>query len=279
MRPLIRPTVPTERLANRSAYALLMNVFGPYCAFSEEPLYDLAAIWDKRSNSEFRTNQPPSERWNELLLMSPGVCEAWRRHHDVQASSLMLPDEERTFQLENSPFTYHLEKVNLLVLDEDDQICPESRGEELVIVRGTSEKAQATVETFSLNTDYFNEETNELRIPLDEYLSRTNALLWNRTVAWQRAETAAKQVAGLSPADRQLLIAQLQMSAAATGHWSVWATVLWNRLRDGAFVAQVLGGQTQDRPDRDLIGFGPHNEFPGTAPGWLLSSALRAAAV
>jgi|SRR5579864_2017064 len=278
MRPLLRPTIPTERLSARPAYALLLNVFGPYCALSEEPLYDVASVWDKSSNAEFKGTQPPLKRWNDLLLLSPSVCDAWRRHHDVDVTNLMLPDEERTFQLEDSPFVYELEKANRLVLDEDDKICPESGTEEIVIVRGTNPKAEATIETFSLNSEYFNMETNELRIPREDYYSRQDALLRNRTIAWQRASVAAEQIAGLFGASRRLLTAQLQMSAAATGHWSVWATVLWNRLRDGAFIGQLLGGQTQGQTDQDLIGFGPHNEFPGTAPGWSLLAARRIAA-
>ena len=277
MRPLLRPAIPAERLSSRTAYALLLNVFGPYCALSEEPLYDVASVWDKSSNTEFKATQPPVKHWNDLLLFSPGVCEAWRRHHDVEITNLMLPDQERTFQLENSPFVYELEKVNRLVVDEDDTVS-ESGAEEIVIVRGTNLRANTTIETFSLNSEYFTMETNELRIPREDYYSRQDALLRNRTVAWQRASAAAEQVAGLSGANRRLLVAQVQMSAAATGHWSVWATVLWNRLKDGAFIGQVLGGQTQDQTDRDLIGFGPHNEFPGTAPGWSLLAARRIAA-
>jgi len=278
MRPLLRPTIPTERLSSRTAYALLLNVFGPYCALSEEPLYDVASVWDKGSNAEFNATQPPLKRWDDLLLLSPGVCDAWRRHHDVDVANLMLPDQEKTFQLEDSPFVYQLEKVNRVVLDEDDKISPESGTEEIVIVRGTNPRAEATIETFSLNSEYFNPETRELRIPREDHCSCQDALLRNRTLAWQRASVAAEQIAGLSSTDRRVLLAQLQMSAAVTGHWSVWATVLWSRLKDGAFIGQVLGGQTQDQTDRDLIGFGPHNEFPGTSPGSLLLAARRIAA-
>lgn len=277
MRPLLRITVPLERRETRSAYALLMNVFGPYCAISEEPLYDIAYVWNKATNSEFLVGQPPAEDWDNLLLLSPTTREAWKRHHYRPPSELMIPDEQTTFQLEDSPLVYSLETVNLVLTDENDVPLPSPRNYQAVIVSGTTEEARATIETFSLNTEYFDAEGKELRIPLEEFLSREAAILETRTVAWRRATAAADQIAALDRLGRRALVAQLQMSAAATGHWSVWATVLWSRFEDLDLLSSILSGRSEAEKDGDLIGFGPHNEFPGTKPDWLFLKAVRTA--
>jgi len=269
MRPLRRMTIPAEPVASRTAYALLLNVFGPYCAISEEPLYDVAYVWNRTTNSEFPFNQAPAERWSDLLLLSPATCEAWRRHHDRPSSQLMIPDQEITFQLDNSPISYSLETVNVVLIDNNDEIVPTAKSEKLVIAQGNNERARATIDTFSLNTEYFNPATKELRLPAEEYLSRRDAPLRSRTVAWKRATDAAEQIAGLRGADRRPLVPQLQISAAATGHWSVWATVLWNRLEDRELLFSVLGGRPSAQDYEDLVSRGPYNEFPGTALGWL----------
>lgn len=276
MRPLTRTTVPTERLESRPAYALLMSVFGPYCSISEEPLYDIAHVWDKAANSEFPPNRAPGENWNNLLLLSPTTCEAWRRHHDQPSSELTIPDEEVSFHFADSPLIYSLEDVNIVLTDENDEKVQTSGTEKLVIVTGTTKEARATIETFSLNTEYFNRETNEFRLPFTEYLCRQDVVVRSRTHAWRRATATADAIAPLSKTECRSLIAQLQMSAAATGHWSVWVTVLWNRLKDLGFLSAVLGGRSDVGSDADLIGFGPHNEFPGTASGWQLPTSIAA---
>lgn len=261
MRPLLKTGTPKE-IQTQSAYALLINAFGPYCAISEEPLYDVAYVWDKAANAEVPAHQPPSGNWRNLLLLSPATCEAWLRHHPHPSSELLLPDEDTTFGLEESPFVYALEPIDVIYTDDADRQLSESGTEELAIIEGTTAKAQATIETFSLNTEYFNPERKELLIPWDEHLSRQDAIIRSRTLAWLRAADAADQLEALPSDQRNALFRQLQISAAATGHWSVWATVLWSRLEDRDFVSSVLGSRAS------LLGLGPHNEFPGTASTW-----------
>jgi hypothetical protein len=266
MRPLLKTGSPKE-VQTQPAYGLLINAFGPYCAISEEPLYDVAYVWDKAANAEFPANQPPSENWSNLLLLSPGICEAWRLHHPQPSSELLLPDADTTFRLYNSPFVYSLETINVIYTDDMGRKLIESGTEELVTIRGTTAKARATIETFSLNTEYFDPERKELRIPWGEYLSRQDVIIRSRTVAWRRATAAADQIEAVRPEQRSSLFRQLQISAVATGHWSVWATVLWDRLHDRDLVSSVLGNRA------GLHGFGPHNEFPGTASTWLPRTA------
>jgi hypothetical protein len=265
MRPL-RRTGPPDEAETQPAYALLINAFGPYCAISEEPLYDVAYVWDKATNTEFPANQPPAQNWSNLLLLSAATCDAWRRHHPLPGSQLLLPDRDATFQLEGSPFVYALEPIKVTYTDASDRELSESGVEELVIIEGTTATAQATIETFSLNTEYFDPETKELRIPKDDYLSRQDGIIRSRTQAWRRAIAAADQIEAFESDQRRAFSGQLRISAVATGHWSVWATVFWSRFRDSAFVASALGS----RPD--LAGFAPQNEFPGTASTWLVGA-------
>lgn len=269
MRPLLKTNSPKEA-HTQSVYGLLLNAFGPYCAISEEPLHDVAYVWDKAANAEFPANQPPAENWSNLLLFSPATCDAWRRHHPQPSSELLLPNADSTFQLENSPFVYALEPVNVIYTDDADRQRTESGTEELVIIEGTTAKAQATIETFSLNTEYFDPERKELRVPWDEYLSRQDVIVRSRTWAWRRATEAADQIEAIPSDQRDTLRRQLQISAAATGHWSVWATVLWARLHDPDLLSSILGTA--------LRGFPGHNEFSGTASTWLVRTPSPAIA-
>jgi hypothetical protein len=268
MRPLKRTTLPQE-LEDGSAYGLLIDVFGPYCSFSDEPLPDVAYVWDKADNSEYPSEKSPGGSWNNLLLFSPATRDAWIRHRDQWASNLSVPDSETTFRLESSPFVYALETVEVFYLDESGAQRGAPQQQEFAIVRGSNDQAQATIDMFDLNTEYFNEAEHSLRIPYVDYLSRRDARLHSRTQAWRRATHAAQQIALVGRGDRGPLLAQVQNSAASTGYWSVWATVLWNRFNDVGLLSAVLGARTDIRGEGELLGSGPHNEFPGTAPNWL----------
>ena len=271
MRPLKRMTLPQE-LEDGSAYGLLIDVFGPYCSFSDEPLPDVAYVWDKTNNSEYPPEQSPGGNWDNLLLFSPATRDAWIRHRDQSASNLSLPDSETTFRLEDSPFVYALEKVEVLYLDESGAQLGGPQEQEFAIVRGSNAPAQATIDMFDLNTEYFDAAEGRLRMPYLDYLSRRDARLHSRTQAWRRATHAAEQIALEAlegRGNRGPVLAQVQNSAASTGYWSVWATVLWNRFNDVGLLSTVLGARTDVRGEGELLGSGPHNEFPGTAPNWL----------
>jgi hypothetical protein len=263
MRPLKRMTPPPQELADGSAYGLLIDVFGPYCSFSDEPLPDVAYVWDKANNSEYPPSRSPGENWDNLLLLSPATRDAWSQHLGQSISNLSLPDSETTFRLEDSPFVYALEKVEVLYLDESGAQLGSIQEKKYVIVRGSN--------MFSLNTEYFDAAERRLRMPYVDYLSRRDPRLHSRTQAWRRATQAAQQVAVAALAgrgNRGPLLAQVQNSAASTGYWSVWATVLWNRFHDLRLVSAVLGARIGVEGG-ELLGHGPHNEFPGTAPEWL----------
>jgi hypothetical protein len=280
MRPLIRPTLSSAQLDN-SGSSLLMSAFGPYCSVSEEPIYDVGFVWDKVRNSEHPFDQPAGEDWENLLLLAHGTFEAWRRHHDEDAEELVLPDQEITFNVYDPVFIYAEEEVNVICVDESGEdivdreiISPffPSGMRRLVIVRGANSSAQATIDTFSLNTAFFDPEANVLRITENEYLSRTDARLGNRTAAWQRAMRAAGSIADVDRNERPSVMSMARSIAASTGFWSVWATVLWERFQDTGPLASVLGSENLDR---ELVGAGPHNEFPGTSPEWIRGRLRR----
>lgn len=274
MRPLIRPTL-TESRQSEPAWALLMSAFGPYCAISEEPIYDVGFIWDKAWNSEHPFQQPVEDRWDNLLLLAPATFSAWQRHHSPEMGEVLLPDQYLTFSILDSAFVYSLEEVNVIIVDENGEPVRDRREPALLpsgpnwltIVRGRDSAAQATIDMFSLNGDSFDAEKNVLRITEEEYLSRADARLANRTAAWQRADHAAAVIADVSAANRTSLLGVARSLAATTGFWSVWATVLWERFQDTELIAAVLDsvGIPGEEP---FTGVGPHNDFPGTSAGW-----------
>jgi hypothetical protein len=278
MRPLQRPPIP-EELASQSSYALLIDSFGPYCAISEEPLHDLAYVWDKSSNSEFLASESPGESWDNLLLLSSATREAWDRRRTQAGSAdagfdFVLPDIEPTFRLQDSPFVYGLEKVRVTYLNESESNpslqrtqlpVPPPEVQELAIVRGRDPRAQATIDAFALNTEYFQPAEHQLRIPFGDYLSRRDPRLINRTRVWQMATESAHQISNLG--NPEPLLSQLRTLAAATGYWSVWATVLWEYFGDPRPISAVLGPQSIPE-DEIAWGVTPFNRFPGTAPSW-----------
>jgi hypothetical protein len=275
MRPLNRPKL-TESRRNDPAWALLMSAFGPYCSISEEPIYDVGFIWDKLQNSEHPFQQPVEDGWNNMLLLAPATFDAWQRHHGPEIGKVLLPDQHVTFSIFDSAFVYSLEEVTVIFVDENDEPLKDLREppllqsgpQQLAIVRGRDSVAQATIEMFSLNGEFFDAQEKVLRITEAEYLSRADARLGNRTAAWRRADRAAALIADVIPANRTSILGVARSIAATTGFWSVWATVLWQRFKDPRLLAAVLG--PVDRHDGEgFIGAGPHNDFPGTSPGWL----------
>lgn len=274
MRPLNRPVLTEEQWDNSSS-SLLMSAFGPYCSLSEEPIYDVGFVWDKVQNAERPFQEPARDHWSNLLLLAPATFAAWQHHHDHVGEELLLPDQELTFSVFDSPFIYSEEEVDVVCVDENDKpiydrpITPqfESGMRRLVIVRGRDGRAQATIDTFSLNTEFLDAKSNVLRITEEEYLSRSDARLNNRTVAWRRAVRAAASIADVDRYERPTVLSMARSIAASTGFWSVWATVLWERFRDTGLLVAVLG--SEERQTDELLGAGPHNDFPGTSPRWL----------
>jgi hypothetical protein len=274
MRPLTRPTLIESRQSD-PAWALLLSAFGPYCAISEEPIYDVGFIWDKAQNSEHPFQQPVEDRWNNLLLLAPATFKAWQRHHAPEMGEVLLPDRDMTFSILNPAFVYSLEEVNVMIVDRNGEPVKDRRepallqsgARQMTIVRGRDSAAQATIDMFSLNGDFFDAHENVLRIREPEYLSRADARLENRTAAWQRAAHAAALIADVSATNRTSILGVARSIAATTGFWSVWATILWQRFQDTGLLASVLDPVGLQNGE-EFVGAGPHNDFPGTSRGW-----------
>lgn len=284
MRPLARMHAPPRAAAERPAFASLMNAYGPYCAISERPLHEMAHAWHAGSQAEVSRVASPAD-WGELLLLDADTYAAAQGAEAAGADTgLMLPHRDLTFALdESSPFTYALEDVAVVQLDDNGQPLGATTTEPLAIVRAHDPRAQATIDRFALNSAYFDQERSTLRIPRSAYLSMQDQRLFERTLAWQRADQVAASLAGVDGATRQEpLVAQLRLLAAATGFWSVWATVLWRRFHDKELLRRVLA-EPEARTRRLLrlraestavpadapIGPGSHNAFPGTRIDWL----------
>ena len=273
MRPLARPPPDMLRPADHPAASL--GLFGPYCAFSERPLRDVFALW---SGPDSMPPFGPEADWNAVLPIDPTTLEAALLRLTLPSATepILRPDRDDTFSLTgDSPFTYDLEQVRVWYLDDEGAPEGEPTVEEHVIVRGRTDRAQATVRLFALNSIYYDEHQGELRIPRSAYLRMDDSRLQERTAAWLRAEEASQLAAQAEGAfARTLLLDQIRVMASMTGFWSVWATVFWNRFEDLETVRRVTiepartaaadGGGPAERPAPALSGPGPHNAFPGT---------------
>jgi len=281
MRPLIRLNLNPQIRETVPALGLLLNTFGPYCAFSEEPIFDVAVPWNRASGQALPASIPPGDSWEAILLTSPATFTAWQRHRDRNLADLMMPDVDLTFRLLDSPFTYDLETVKVTYLNDIGEPDGESETRPLAIVRGATDRARATIDLFALNSDYFAADKRELTIPRSTYLSREDPRIFLRTDTWARAAQAADWIAEVNPNARPMLLDQVRAIVGGTGFWSVWATVLWRRFQDRDLVSRVLMEPretaekfatmkaTSGKTPPESPGPGPHNVFPGTRPDWM----------
>jgi len=265
MRPL-KSSSDIATLEGATVYESLIQAYGPYCAFSEDPIWDVARVWTKDATIE--SAMLPARRGGEAaLLLSPATFLAWQDRREMVLADPLRPDIDLTFRLADSPFVYNLEPVRIGYVDEEGGPDGEPEDRELAIVRGFTPQAEATIDLFALNGEYFDSETNGMTIPRHAYLAREDPRIFNRTNAWMRAEQVAGRIAD-APADtRNLYLDQTRAIAAAVGFWSVWATVFWRRFQDRDIVARVL--MEPEAVGLGSTGPGIHNAFPGTRSDWI----------
>lgn len=277
MRPLNRPPMLSAKAQTEPAAALLMHAFGPYCAFSEEPLFDVVGVWNRTGGESADPTMPPGGDWNDVLLVSPTTLIAAQGLAAGNVGAMLAPDVDETFALDASPFVYAFAPVTLILLDDEGRAADDGKVCDMAIVTGTTAAARATIDTFALNGRYAAAD-GTMRMPASAYLAREDNRPFLRTEVWLRAEQVADQIAAIDAAMRPMLLEQVRMLAAASGFWSVWATVLWNRFGDHSMLAAVL---LPHRPAaRDAAGAamlagsavlqgGLHLAFPGTRVDWL----------
>lgn len=277
MRPLQPLRVPDSEGVGQHSTALLMNAFGPYCSISERPVPDVVHAWSVSRHEEVGV-VGSGGAYDDLLLLDPASRTALRASSRTDLSGLRLPGRDLTFTLPDPPlFRYALEPVAVTYLDDDGEADGAPVEEQLAIVRSDDEAARRTIDAFALNTQYFDAALGNLRIPRRHYLAMMDHRLHHRTTAWRRAERLAELIDAAAPEARNLLLDQARHVAAATGFWSVWATVLWTRFQDVELARRALVEPREQverlleaRRDAGLpalahhIGSGPHNAFPGT---------------
>lgn len=265
MRP-VKKTLPSyfhELLAandiNRGTiHHALIESLGNYCSYCEMPLSDYH-IEHLRYFAEWPEN-PLFSQWDDLLL----ICNDCRSHirvpvlNELSAAALLWPDRDISFSLQNSPFQYELRTVRYVVTDEGERVSEEDR--QLVFVVPNREadfilyqKAFNTISHFQLNMklEYYDEATNELRIPLPVHLERLDNRMFKRTSAWFDADAAVKRLQELErmPLEgaepnvlRRVLIEQIAMTAWYSGNWSVWMTVFNQRTGDPELMRNAFAG-------------------------------------
>jgi hypothetical protein len=242
VRPVSRPAWHPG-LATVPAVLALQDVFGRYCATCERPLPEGGVVWDAAAG-EALVGPADASRWRELLLLCR-VCAAAAATRPPGRAAAALPDRDLTFTLA-APASIRYELRNLDVPGDDAATV------ERVVVRPVTPAAAETVRRFALNTPFHRED--ELVAPLET----VEALDWrliDRTRAWRSAERAAENLRqSPSPRDRELLAGTVAAVIEAQGCWSVWATVLWDRLLDPELLGRLLLSE---------------HSFPATREDWL----------
>jgi hypothetical protein len=285
MRPVSKPRLP-DFVFGLSAEVLLFHALGEYCSLCERPLPAESWCWHKRlgtegdvarvegANSETIVPSEPRRMdrsdWHNVLMLDWNCYLAQRDRKADVPLSLLLPDESSVcFRVDrDSPLTYRLEAVTLIITGPEGQVL-DKRERESVIVEGHTEAARETINYFALNTRYFDAARREFRIPEADALSLADRRVNQRTRVWHMATRLAETLAEFRSREGpeiDLLIENARLAIAAAGFWSTWATVFWRKLNpDRPLLRRLLLPRDQDW----TVGPGPHNLFPGTREDWL----------
>lgn len=243
MRPLLK-TVPAHLLTLHPVQAVLMQTTGEYCHLCESRLPDHSFVMDKRNGTSFEGYSTP-ELWPHLILLCDVCYNAQQQAGQHPVSAILYPDEQRTFSVdpEKSPFVYEKSTVLQAVLDVDGNPLSEPQSTEMVLVKGTNESAQATIRHFQLNTAYYDETSNSFNIRPEGASAGMDIRVHHRTEIWNMASDYINRYQQLQEVDKNLSGLMLQhgrLLAAASGHWSVWATLLWQATGNRDILANVL---------------------------------------
>jgi hypothetical protein len=258
MRPVVKPELPAS-LFPADAGALLLQTLGEYCSVSEQPLPAEHYVWDKRAGAQV-VGRVSQQEWLETLLLSE-VCFLASR--DRRRPNLLLPDDPKTptFSLrEKSPFLYEMRTIRLIVVAEEGNVLGEQDCDRVVVV-GTTEDAQATIDYFGLNTVWYDRDRHAVVIPEVNLEAGEARLLWQRTEVYLAAQRLVDSVAESRERDQAAVVEQGRRSMAAAGYWSTWATVFMQRGMPVSLLELLL---LPPQPGRWRLGPGGHRPFPGT---------------
>ncbi|HEY2714678.1 MAG TPA: hypothetical protein VGI73_00500 [Solirubrobacterales bacterium] len=258
MRPLSRPRWNPAWEAARPADAL-RQALGLYCFACERRLPQHAVAWCLAGQAPVEESFTAAD-WEGAVPLCDN-CAFAALSAPLPVEALALPDRELTFTLaEDSPFRYRPQ-------------APSESDEEpaRVLVEATEERSQATIAYFALN-DHVPALGRDFPLEPDaDLLTRdwVDPRLELRTRAWGIADLAATQIAGAEGFERATVVAVVASLAEDTGFWSVWATVLWERLGDPEVLAQILQPPGGAEAGLEAEGEAPPHRFPATRPDWL----------
>lgn len=274
MRPLLK-TAPDHLFTIYRAPALLMQTTGEYCHLCESRLPDLAHATDKRNGTTLEGYSSPA-LWPHLLLLCDACYKAQQQSalHPVSGITLLYPDEQLTFAVntEKSPFVYEKSTVMQTLLDADGKPVSGPKATEMVLVKGTSDNARATIRYFQLNTAYYNEATGSFNIPVADQPAGLDIRVHQRMEVWNLVNDYIRRYQELLEVDRKmsgLMLQQGRLLAASSGFWSVWATLLWQATGNRDVAASVLlPVAAHDGRYAALATASPNTDqtYPGTHP-------------
>jgi len=277
MRPLICPQLPQHLRGRYPAASLLMSAFGHFCSFCERPLLDEAWVWNARTGYCLEQNSFDTEDWSHLYLLDYNCHLAHQEKSELAPQALLLPTAAGVFSPRfEQALSYSMRPLTRVLLD--DRQLPVGR--ELVpsvVITGHTAAARATIDYFQLNTRYYDESGQKLRVPLQDHLALADRRLEQRTQAWiDSAEFAVRVLRAFSFSMGPVVIEQFRLVAGLTGFWSSSATAAATVLHSQRILRRIFFEATEPAGSDILIaglkpaeaadfhGNGGYHTFPGS---------------
>lgn len=281
MRPVNRGAIPVRetargvskrRVIDFSYYRpdLVANL-GEYCSYCEVPLGVNLAVEHMLS----KVNSINADDWNNLLLACTN-CNSHKQSKTKSESALnnFYWPSNRYVGLNTFGMLTYAKAAKTVKRLSDDGVFrwpPSSRPQNLYPNRDTQTYDYVWVYP-SAAYDGDNAKKTKIKntilltglndfTPNDADPKASDRRVYNRTVAWDRADAMATQLASYynapmqDPAAINLLKAQVKEAAKATGFWSVWMTVFKSKV--------FVDVNTRKQLLNEL--FANKNVFPGTA--------------
>ncbi len=284
MRPVLKTHLP-DWAFGLPADVLLMHAVGEYCSFCERPLTAESWVWHKREGTDvlvadweevmgetlIRCGAQPIERsdWSNVLLLDVNCYLAQRGRKGVTPRGLMPDEEPVCFRLDgDSPITYDLRDVMVVVTDGGDRVIEESIVP-LVIADGHDEAASATIAHFQLNSRYFDPDRMEYRISQSDALSAADRRVQQRTEVWKMA-TRLADIISMAGSRRRGIEHGAHRERPTHHRRGRFLVDLGHRPVEANRRRSYVARRLLLPPGLDwTVGPGPHNPFPGTRRDWL----------
>ena len=267
MRPVTKVRLLAPPQDVQPALGRLISALGAYCSFSERPLHDYAGLWNP-SSSDLATDQDRAS--DDLLLIDVSTQRIAQASRLTPWPELLRPDVDLTFTLDDrSPITYAPQEVQVTYIDETGAPVGDPVLETFVFATGHTDAAASTIAAYGLNSAWYDAGRAELRIPLADHLAMVDTRLQEQTAAWTKATASAERLSSIpDPEHARVFVDHVRLTVAATGYWSVWATVFWRRFSNPQMLRRLLVGPAGDTGPSDRLrstGAAPGPQvFPGT---------------